>query len=148
MSDPIAIKNTILCAIAAFGSLLGPALGGMDAILALLIGMMAADYITGLLVAAVWNKSSKSASGALDSKASFKGLSKKGVILLIILIGVLLDKALGTNYVRNAFILFFCGNEGLSLLENLGLMGVPYPPMMHRMLEALKSESESMSSKN
>ena len=57
-------------------------------------------------------------------------------------LGVLLDSALGVTYVRTAVILFFIGNEGLSLLENLGLMGVPYPEFMQRALEALRDRGD------
>ena len=56
---------------------------------------------------------------------------------LLVWIGVLLDQALGAAYVRTAVILFFIGNEGLSLLENLGLMGIPYPGFLQKTLEAL-----------
>ncbi len=137
-----AVKNGVLVALAAFGSWVANALGGWDTAMILLVALMAADYITGVLVAAVWHRSNKSANGGLDSKAGFKGLLKKGVILLLVWIGVLLDKALGAAYVRTAVILFFVGNEGLSLLENLGLMGVPYPDFLRRMLEALKEDGD------
>ena len=96
----------------------------------------------GVLVAALWHRSGKSATGALDSRAGFRGLCKKGTVLLVVYIGVLLDRALGIDYVRGALVLFFCGNEGLSLLENIGLMGVPYPPALRKMLEALKTEGK------
>ena len=67
---------------------------------------------------------------------------KKGVILLLVWIGVLLDQALGAAYIRTAVILFFIGNEGLSLLENLGLMGVPYPAFLQKTLEALHDKGD------
>lgn len=137
-----AVKNGVLAALAAMGSWIANALGGWDTAMILLVALMMADYITGVLVAAVWHRSNKSANGGLDSKAGFKGLLKKGVILLLVWIGVLLDKALGAAYVRTAVILFFVGNEGLSLLENLGLMGVPYPDFLRRMLEALKEDGD------
>lgn len=137
-----AVKNGVLVALAAFGSWVANALGGWDTAMILLVALMAADYITGVLVAAVWHRSNKSANGGLDSKAGFKGLLKKGVILLLVWIGVLLDQALGAAYVRTAVILFFIGNEGLSLLENLGLMGVPYPDFLQRTLEALKEDGD------
>ena len=140
--DANVIKNGILAGLAVFGSFAANALGGWDASLQVLIALMVADYITGVLVAAVWHKSTKSQSGALDSKACFKGLVKKGVILLLVWIGVLLDQALGAAYIRTAVILFFIGNEGLSLLENLGLMGVQYPSFLHRMLEALHDHGD------
>ena len=103
----------------------------------LLMALMALDFLTGWLVAGVWKRSNKSESGALDSKASFRGLIRKGMILMVVWIGVLLDDALGATYVRNAVVLFFVGNEGLSLLENLGLMGVPFPDFLKKALEAL-----------
>ena len=137
-----AVKNGVLAALAALGSWIANALGGWDTAMILLVALMMADYITGVLVAAVWHRSNKSANGGLDSKAGFKGLLKKGVILLLVWIGVLLDQALGSTYVRTAVILFFVGNEGLSLLENLGLMGVPYPAFLQRMLEALKEDGD------
>ena len=136
------IKDAILAVLAAAGAFLANALGGWDALLKLLIALMAADYITGLAVAAIWRKSNKSDSGALDSKAGFRGLVKKCAILLLVYIGVLLDSAVGAHYVRSAVCLFFIGNEGLSLLENIGLMGVEYPEFMKNMLEALRDKGD------
>lgn len=138
--DANVIKNTVLAVIAAVGSAVANALGGWDSAMALLVALMAFDYLTGFLVAAVWHRSAKSSSGSLDSKASFKGLVRKCMILLLVWLGVLLDNALGVAYIRTAVVLFFIGNEGLSLLENLGLMGVPYPDFMMRALEALRDQ--------
>ena len=142
INNAAAVKNTVLAGAAAAGSSVFEALGGLDELLGLLIALMAFDYITGVLVAALWHRCGKSATGALDSRAGFRGLCKKGAVLLVVYIGVLLDRALGIDYVRGALVLFFCGNEGLSLLENIGLMGVPYPPALRKMLEALKTEGK------
>ena len=142
INNAAAVKNTVLAAAAAAGGAVFEALGGLDELLGLLVALMAFDYITGVLVAALWHRSGKSATGALDSRAGFRGLCKKGAVLLVVYIGVLLDRALGIDYVRGALVLFFCGNEGLSLLENIGLMGVPYPPALRKMLEALKTEGK------
>ena len=136
------IKDVILAALAALGAFITNELGGWDAVLNLLVAMMAADYITGLAVAAVFKRSNKSESGTLDSKAGFRGLVKKCAILLLVYIAVLLDAAVGTHYVRSAVVLFFIGNEGLSLLENIGLMGVKYPAFMRNMLEALRDKGD------
>lgn len=138
--DANVIKNGILVGLAVFGSFATNALGGWDASLQVLIALMVADYITGVLVAAVWHKSSKSSSGTLNSVAGFKGILKKCAILLLVWIGVLLDNATGANYIRTAVVLFFIGNEGISLLENLGLMGVPFPAFLRRALEALRDQ--------
>jgi len=138
----VQIKNGVLWVLAAVGSYTAHALGGWDAAMQVLVAMMAADYLTGVLVAGVWKKSGKSETGALDSKAGFKGLCKKGTILLVVWVSVLLDWALGVDYVRTMTILFFVGNEGLSLLENLGLMGVPFPGFLKAALEALREEGD------
>lgn len=140
--DANVIKNGVLAALAAVGSWVANALGGWDASLQVLIALMVADYITGVLVAAVWHKSSKSSSGTLNSVAGFKGILKKCMILLLVWIGVLLDNATGANYIRMAVILFFIGNEGISLLENLGLMGVPFPAFLRRALETLRDQGD------
>ena len=140
--DANVIKNGILAGLAVFGSFAANALGGWDASLQVLVALMVADYLTGVLVAAVWQRSNKSASGALDSKAGFKGILKKCMILLLVWIGVLLDNATGVNYIRMAVVLFFVGNEGISLLENLGLMGVPFPAFLKRALEALRDQGD------
>ena len=140
--DANAIKNGILAVFSVIGSFAANSLGGWDASLQVLIALMVTDYITGVLVAAVWHKSSKSSSGTLNSVAGFKGILKKCAILLLVWIGVLLDQALGSSYARTAVVLFFIGNEGISLLENLGLMGVPFPAFLRRALEALRDQGD------
>ena len=140
--DANVIKNGILAGLAVFGSFAANALGGWDAAMQVLVALMVADYITGVLVAAVWHKSSKSSSGTLNSVAGFKGILKKCAILALVWIGVLLDNATGANDIRTAVVLFFIGNEGISLLENLGLMGVPYPTFLKKALEALHDKGD------
>lgn len=142
MDNAIMTKNGVLAALATAGTFLAHALGGWDAALQVLVSLMAADYITGVLVAALWQRSNKSETGALDSKAGFRGLCKKGVILLVVWIAALLDNAIGAAYVRTAVVLFFIGNEGISLLENIGLMGVPFPAFLKKMLEALRDKGD------
>ena len=137
------LKNSVLLAAAAVAAGVGQLLGGWDEAIRVLIALMGADYLTGMLLALVWKRSPKSESGALDSRAGFKGLVKKGMMLLLVWLGVLLDGALGTDYIRLAVILFFVGNEGLSLLENLGLMGVPFPGFLKNALEALREEGDN-----
>jgi len=76
--DAVHIKNCVLAAFAAVGTVAAQALGGWDAAMQVLVALMAADYLTGVLVAAVWQRSRKTESGALDSKAGYIGLLKKG----------------------------------------------------------------------
>ena len=140
--DYNAVKNGVLAALAAVGSWIANSMGGWDASMQVLVALMVADYLTGVLVAAVWHKSSKSSSGTLNSVAGFKGILKKCMILMLVWIGVLLDQALDSSYARTAVVLFFVGNEGISLLENLGLMGVPFPAFLRRALEALRDQGD------
>jgi len=141
MNKTLMIKDSVLVALSVAGSFLARALGGWDTALQTLIILMAIDYITGLLIAAVWQKSSKSKTGALESKAGFKGLVRKGLILMVVLVGVQLDAILGLQaFCRTAIILFFCGNEGLSIVENLGVMGLPLPDFVKTRFEQLKAK--------
>ena len=140
--EAVHIKNMVLAAIATAGSVLANALGGWDAPIKLLLCLMAADFVTGLMIAFIWQKSPKTETGKASSSASFRGLVKKACILLVVWLAVQLDTSLGTTYVRMAVIIFFAGNEGLSLLENLGIMGVPYPQFMKNMFEALHEKGD------
>ena len=146
--DAVTIKNGVLAVLAAIGGALAAALGGWDVLLKVLVGMMAADYLTGLLIAAIWKKSNKSETGTLDSKASFKGLVRKCMILLLVYVAVLLDAALSTTYIRSAVIIFYIGNEGLSLLENLCIMGVPHPKFLEKVLQVLLERGDRGDDKN
>lgn len=134
------VKNGVLAVLAVIGGAVGQALGGWDAALRVLVGFMAVDYITGVLVAAVWHKSGKSATGALESRACFKGLCKKMMILLIVFLAAMLDRVTGSDFVRTAVCLFYIGNEGLSILENSAVMGVPWPESVKNVLEVMRQQ--------
>ena len=136
------VKEICLAAAAAVGSGVVNALGGWDAGLQTLLFCMMLDYGTGMVVAGVFKRSDKSRDGALDSRAGFKGLCKKGAELVLVLIAVRLDGLLGGSYARTAVILFLVGNEGLSVLENLGLMGVPYPRFLRDALAVLRERGD------
>lgn len=135
-------KNVVLAWVAMLGSVITNALGGWDVSLIALLCMMAADFLTGLLVAAVWKRSNKSATGALDSRAGFKGLCRKFAVLVLIWVAATLDTAMGVHYIRAAVCWFFIGNEGLSLLENVGLMGMKYPKFLKNALEVLRDKAD------
>ncbi|HHV09271.1 MAG TPA: phage holin family protein [Clostridiales bacterium] len=119
------------------GSFLAQLLGGWDMALQTLVLFMAVDYITGLIVAGVFKKSTKTANGAMESKAGFKGLCKKGMILLYVLVAAQVDKFTGTEIVRNAVVIGFAANEALSILENGGLMGIRYPEILKNAIDLL-----------
>ncbi|MCQ2316343.1 MAG: phage holin family protein [Bacteroidales bacterium] len=136
------IKNIVFALMSAAGSIIANQLGGWDTALAVLLAFMAADYITGLLIAIVWRKSPKTLSGGVSSAEGFKGLLKKMVILIFVWMAEMLDRVLALNYARTAVILFYIANEGLSIVENTAIMGVPYPKFIKRALEALKESND------
>ena len=138
----IIIKNLINTVIGLSGSFIASLFGGWDAAIVTLIIFMAADYITGLIVAGVFRASKKSENGALESRAGWKGLCRKGVTLLIVLIATRLDIAVGTTYIRDAVIIAFVADEALSIIENAGLMGIPIPAVIREMIDVLKKNSE------
>jgi len=109
-------------------------------VLEILLIFMIADYISGLIVAGVFKKSKKTETGALESKAGWKGLCRKGMTLLYVLIAAQVDRIAGTDVVRNAVAIGFMCNEGLSLIENGGLMGVPYPQKLKEAIDLLNSK--------
>lgn len=106
-------------------------LGGWDVALVCLIVAIILDYISGIIKAYV-NKD-------LSSKIGFKGLLKKVGILLIVMLAVLVDRITGeTGAIRTLVIYYFVANEGLSILENLALAGVPIPDSIKNALKILK----------
>ena len=141
--DITIVKNSVLAALSVVGSVIANWLGGWDAALAVLISMMVIDFLTGLAVAFVFKKSPKSNCGGVSSAASFKGLTKKVVILILIGMAAMLDTVLGVVFMRTTAILFYIGSEGLSILENTALMGVPYPSFIKKALDTMKEKGDS-----
>lgn len=139
----ITVKNAAACWLSALGGAVLGLLGGWDVTLQALVGFMAADYVTGLLVAGVFRRSLKTPGGALESRVGFQGLARKCAILALVFLAALLDRAVGGGFVRPAVCLFFTANEGISVLENLGLMGVPYPAFLRNMLDVLKRQGDA-----
>lgn len=142
------MKETILAIIGCIGSAIAGVFGGWSTGLSTLLIFMAIDYITGLVVAGVFHKSPKSESGTLESRAGWKGLVRKGMTLLIVLIGCRLDILLGVNYIRDALIIAFCANELISITENAGLMGVPIPKPLKDAIELLENNREEGNSED
>lgn len=146
MSKALIIKDGILASLSIIGSFATSLLGGWDKAMQTLIIFMTVDYLTGLLIAAVWNKSPKSANGALESKAAGKGLIRKGMYIFAVLVACQVDQTIGLNdLARNATIYGFLGVEGLSIVENMGIMGVPMPQVIKRSFELLKKRGEQES---
>ena len=140
MENGITLKTTILVAFGTVGAFLSSLFGGWDAGLTTLVIFMAIDYVSGLIVAGVFKRSPKSENGALESKAGWKGLCRKGMILLIVLIAVRLDMAMGTAFLKDGVVIAYIVNETISIIENAGLMGLPIPDVIRKAIDALQSK--------
>lgn len=136
------VKSIMLTCLGTIGGGIAALYGGWTSAMTTLIIFMTIDYITGLIVAGVFKKSGKSKNGALESRAGFKGLCRKGMILLILLVACRLGLALGTTYIKDAVCIAFVANETLSIVENAGLMGVPIPAVITKAIDVLKSKEE------
>ena len=117
--------------------------GGFDLPIVALVICMAVDYVTGLIVAGVFHTSPKTAGGGLDSRVGWKGLARKFVTLLIVVVANLADILLGQCCIRDAVVIGFCANECISILENAGLMGIRVPKILSDALEKLGKENEN-----
>ena len=117
--------------------------GEWTAALTILAVMMAVDYITGVLVA-ITGKSPKTDGGGLSSKIGFVGIAKKGFIMLIVLVATQLDRTIGNTSMvfQTATVFYYIANEGLSILENADLMGVPFPRWIKEKLETMRESKD------
>ena len=125
------------------GSFMASWFGGWDTGLATLVAFMCIDYVSGLVVAGVFHKSNKTKNGALESLAGWKGLCRKCMTLLFVLIAYRLDLAIGTTYIRDAVVIGFMANELISIVENAGLMGLPLPAVLTKAIEVLTKKAEA-----
>lgn len=128
------IGQTLLVMFAGIGTLLSSYLGGWDMLLKVLIIFIVVDYLTGVICAIVDKK--------LSSAVGFKGIAKKMFILALVGLAFYLDKAIGTEILRNLVIMFYVANEGISVLENSTKLGVPYPKKLKDILEQLKKDND------
>lgn len=142
------MKEGICTGIGVLGGFIASLFGGWDAALITLVIFMGIDYLTGLIVAGVFHTSEKTENGTLESRAGWKGLCRKGVTLLVVLVGCRLDLIMGSNFIRDAVVIAFIANETISIIENAGLMGVPIPAVIVKAIEVLKKKAESEETKN
>ena len=129
--------NMIQLAFAGVGGWLGYFLGGCDGLILALLAFVVIDYITGVMCAIADKK--------LSSAVGFKGICRKVLIFLLVGIANILDvQVIGTGSVlRTAVIFFYISNEGVSLLENAGHLGLPIPVKIKTVLEQLHDRAES-----
>lgn len=136
------MKQAICTGLGVIGSAIAALFGGWDAALITLIIFMSVDYVTGLLVAGVFHNSEKTETGTLESRAGWKGLCRKGVSLLVVLVACRLDLIMGSTFIRDAVVIGFIANETISIVENAGLMGVPIPAVITRAIDVLRHKAE------
>ena len=136
------IKIFILSGVACVGAAKASLFGGWTGAMTTLVILMLIDYITGIIVAGVFHASPKSSGGALSSAVGFKGICRKFVILLIVVVACRVDLLLDTNIIRDATCIGFCANELVSITENAGLMGIPLPRKLVDAIEVLRGDND------
>ena len=136
------MKNGICTGIGVIGGFIASLFGGWDTGLMTLVIFMGIDYISGIVVAGVFHNSKKTDTGTLESRAGWKGLCRKCMTLLFVLIAHRLDLVIGSNYIRDAIIIGFIANETISIVENAGLMGLPLPEVIIKAIDVLTSKKK------
>ncbi len=111
-------------------------IGEFDGLYKALLALIIADYITGVIVAVVKKQ--------LSSEVGAKGIAKKILMLIVVAVANVLDVQIigGGAGLRNITIIFYAANEVISLLENTGKLGLPYPPKLLDVLEQLKNKEK------
>lgn len=137
------MKRVICTVVGMVGGFIASLFGGWSTGLVTLLIFMSIDYLSGLIVAGVFHNSPKTGTGTLESRAGWKGLCRKCMTLLFVLIAYRLDLELSTNYIRDAVIIGFMANELISIVENAGLMGIPLPPVVTKAIDVLTKKAES-----
>ena len=133
------MKETVCTIFGVVGAGLAWAFGGWDSALMALLMCMSIDYLSGSIVALVFHNSNKSETGSYNSAYGLKGLCKKCLILLFVIVAVQADHLTGRDFIRDAVCIGFCTNEILSIVENLGLAGIPMPQAVVKALEQLQN---------
>ena len=136
------MKETICTVIGIITSFIISLCGGWSSEMTTLLIFMVVDYGTGLIVSGIFKKSRKSKNGGLDSKVGWKGLCKKCMIFLFVIIGARLDVELHMQIIKNAVITAFMVNELISIVENAGIMGLPIPTIITKTIDVLQKTNK------
>ena len=137
------MKYTFSAVVGIIGGALTALLGGWDLAIQTLLIFMGIDYITGLMIAGIFHKSPKTKSGSLSSLIGWKGLCRKGMVLLIVSVAVRLDMLVGTDFIRDAVVIAYCTNEAISIIENAGIIGIPIPKPILNAIDTLKNKEDN-----
>jgi len=136
------IKNLIVVTFGSIGSLLSFLLGGFDSVMIALLIFMVIDFLSGLILAIVFKKSKKTESGRLSSQAGILGLTKKIFIMFLVAVSTQLDIILGTTFIRDGTVIGFISMEGISIIENASLAGLPIPKVIKNALEIISKKEK------
>lgn len=136
------VQSIFSASLGIVGGFLTSIFGGWNAGLTTLVIFMVTDYLAGVLVAGVFKNSQKSRTGALESRVGWKGLARKCMTLVFVLVAYRLDLLIGTDYIRDAVTIGFCVNELLSIVENAGLMGIPLPSIVVKAIDILSQKAD------
>lgn len=140
------MKQNIIVTVSGFvGGLITALFGGWDSSLTTLFAFGCVDFVTGVIVALVFKKSPKTASGGLKSSKMAEGLFRKIMIFILVAVGHRIDLMFGTEYIMSGICIAFMVNELISIVENAGLMGVPIPEVLKKAIDILDSKKEDES---
>lgn len=117
-------------------------LGKVNLQIIILSIIMLIDYILGIILAGIFHKSPKSETGRLESKAGFKGIIRKAAYFVVVIIANFTDLISGNSFIRDCVIVCLIINDIISIIENLGFMGVPIPKVLINAIDILKRKSE------
>ncbi len=135
-------KNIIIMIFGSIGSLLSFLLGGFDNVMIALLIFMVLDFLSGLILAIVFKNSKKTDNGKLSSSAGIIGLSKKILILFLVALSTQLDIILETSFIRDGTVIGFISMEGISIIENASLAGLPIPKVIKNALEIISKKEK------
>ena len=136
------MKEWFCAMVGTVGGLIAGLFGGWDAAIRALLVFMAIDYLMGLACAGIFKKSPKTGSGGLQSKVGWKGLCRKVATLALVVVAVQVDAVLHTSYVRDGVCIAFMANELISMVENVGLMGVQFPEPLRKAIDLLQKKDK------
>lgn len=135
-------KQEILAMTSALAGAITTILGGYDSLLQAMLMLMLIDIICGVVDAAFFNHSKYSLNG-LSSTGLVKGAIRKCMLLAIVAVAVVIDNILNTTYIRNCAVIYFIATEGLSVLEHMVAMDVPFPSFVKDILEVMLEKADS-----
>ena len=128
----------------AIGSIIAGLFGGWSTGISVLCIFIVLDFVTGIIGAALC-KSNKSETGGINSKVIWIGILKKILELMMVVVGHQFDLLLGANYIRDAVVIAYIITETVSIIENAGLIGLPIPPIITKVIDVLKNKNDNIS---